>query len=603
MLQTWYDDADSDGFGDPSASTEACEPGPGQTPNDTDCDDANDAVYPGAPEACDGIDNNCDGMADEDGEVTTYADTDADGYGDPDTAELECGVGTGRVTNADDCDDDNGSVFPGAEEVCNEQDDDCDAEIDEGLLQTWYQDQDGDAYGSVSSTTEACIEPAGYTGNPGDCDDNNALVFPGAEEICNDLDDDCDGVVDGASATDAQTWYADADMDGYGDPTAATRACELPSGSVANNADCNDMDAAVNPGATEVCNSIDDDCDTLVDDDDTSLDASTGTTFYTDADRDSFGDPTTGVFACSAPSGTVTDATDCDDGSASVNPAASEVCNSIDDDCDTLVDDDDSSVDTSTGSTFYSDADRDGYGDASTGAFACSAPTGQVADNTDCDDAKAAVNPGASEVCNSIDDDCDTLIDDADSSVDLSTASSWYTDADIDGYGDPSTRVSACTAPTGTTANSTDCDDGNAAINPGASEVCNSIDDDCDALVDDADSSLDTSTGSLYYTDSDRDGYGDPSTVVFACSASAGTVSDNTDCDDAISTINPGATEQCNRVDDDCDGTIDDGVMGSATACPAESCLEVLGDQPSSTSGSYYIDFDGVSTVTTCDMS
>ena len=125
---------------------------------------------------------------------------------------------------------------------------------------------------------------------------------------------------------------------------------------------------------------------------------------------------------------------------------------------------------------------------------------GNVTTSTDCDDSNRAVNPGAKEVCNGIDDDCDTLIDDADPYVDTSTARTYYKDADSDGYGG---KISAkyCTPKTGYVENDADCDDTNPAVNPGVREICNGFDDDCDTLIDDADSSLDTSTAKTWYKD------------------------------------------------------------------------------------------------------
>jgi len=164
------------------------------------------------------------------------------------------------------------------------------------------------------------------------------------------------------------TFYADDDGDGYG-AGPAFQGCEIPAGFADNDDDCDDTDAAVNPGAEEVCNGIDDDCDAAVDE---------GLTF--DDDGDGFTTPD----SCEG------SMNDCDDGDADVFPGATEVCNGIDDDCDTDVDE---------GLTF--DDDGDGY----------TTPGSCEGSMDDCDDTDAGVNPGASEACNGIDDDCDTQVD------------------------------------------------------------------------------------------------------------------------------------------------------------------------------------------------
>jgi hypothetical protein len=110
------------------------------------------------------------------------------------------------------------------------------------------------------------------------------------------------------------------------------------------------------------------------------------------------------------------------------------------------------------------------------------APPATLADATDCDDTAAAVNPAAVELCNGIDDDCDGLVDDAD--PDVADPDTWYADADGDGFGDPGASTLACVAPPATLADTTDCDDAAASVNPTAIELCNGIDDDCDGLVD-----------------------------------------------------------------------------------------------------------------------
>ncbi|HND32965.1 MAG TPA: FG-GAP-like repeat-containing protein, partial [Myxococcota bacterium] len=103
---------------------------------------------------------------------------------------------------------------------------------------------------------------------------------------------------------------------------------------------------------------------------------------------------------------------DCNDNSAAINPAATETCDSVDNDCDGLIDDADTNV--SGRSSFYRDLDGDSYGNSSSSTSACSRPTGYVSSATDCNDSAAAINPAATESCDSVDNDCDSLIDDAD---------------------------------------------------------------------------------------------------------------------------------------------------------------------------------------------
>ena len=312
---------------------------------------------------------------------------------------------------------------------------------------TWYTDDDGDGYGDPTTATDACIQPSGTVDNGDDCDDTRAHVAPGAAE--NESLTDC---------------MADADGDGYGDSS-------VPTGITAGT-DCNDADSAVHPAATEVCNTVDDDCDGDTDDADSSVDTSTGSTFYADTDTDGYGNASSTTLSCTVPSGYVTDATDCNDTDSAVNPGATEVCNTIDDDCDGDIDDNDSSVDTSTGSTFYADTDTDGFGDASSTTVTCAVPSGYVSNGSDCDDTDSSVNPSATEVCNTIDDDCDGDIDDNDTSLDASTTgSTWYSDADSDGFGDPSASTTTCTQPSAYVTDNTDCDDTDSAVYPGA-EVC-----------------------------------------------------------------------------------------------------------------------------------
>ncbi|MCB9795544.1 MAG: hypothetical protein H6741_22810 [Alphaproteobacteria bacterium] len=417
-----------------------------------------------------------------------------------------------------------------------------------------------------------------------DCAPGNADIFPGALERCDGVDNDCDEGVD-EGVTD--TWHADDDGDGFGDPQDTVEACEQPEGYSVVGTDCDDGAAATYPGAPEACDEADNDCDGGVDEGSLS-------TFYADYDRDGYGDPGAPVEACALPAGAVADDSDCDDGDAGVFPGAAETCDSADQDCDGRVDEGATDV-----REYYRDVDEDGFGDLYNSTIDCSAPLGYVDDNTDCDDRDADAFPGGVEACDGDDEDCDGQVDEGEALY----AQPWYQDSDGDGYGDVSTELLRCAAPGGYVGDDTDCDDSDAAVNPRAVEVCNNVDDDCDGDVDDEDSSLDSSTASWWYDDGDGDGYGDASAAVLACVSPSGQVSDDTDCDDGDSGVNPGAAETCDGVDEDCDGDIDDGVLGTGGACPAIDCAEVLADDPSAADGSYYLDVGGSVSTWTCDMS
>jgi hypothetical protein len=304
-----------------------------------------------------------------------------------------------------------------------------------------------------------------------DCDDLRAVAYPGAPETCDGTDEDCDGATDEAEATDARVWYADTDGDGYGNASVATAACARPSGFVADASDCDDGARAVSPGAAEACNGLDDDCDGTTDE----ASASDASSWYADGDGDGHGDASRPARACARPSGFVALSDDCDDSAATVSPSASERCNGVDDDCDGATDEA-SAVDASS---WYLDSDGDGYG-GSSGAVACSAPSGHVAGSTDCDDSAPAVSPGATETCNGLDDDCDGASDE----FGATGATTWYLDADGDGFGVASSTTARCSRPTGYAAVAGDCADGRSSAYPGAPETCNGLDDDCDGVAD-----------------------------------------------------------------------------------------------------------------------
>jgi hypothetical protein len=211
-----------------------------------DCDDDDEAVNPGATEEpYDGVDNDCDSSSLDD-------DLDQDGY-----------------IESQDCDDDDPSAYPGAPEYCDGTDNDCDGDTDEQALDTlsWYLDADNDGYGDPEQGLLECDRPGGYVADATDCDDGDPEVFPGAAEVYDGIDNDCDGDIDEEGGAPEFDWFHDADGDSYGDPFDMVKAAEQPSGFVANDNDCDDGNPDVHPGADEVCNADDDDCDGTADED------------------------------------------------------------------------------------------------------------------------------------------------------------------------------------------------------------------------------------------------------------------------------------------------------------------------------------------------
>ena len=177
-----------------------------------------------------------------------------------------------------DCDDRNADIHPGADEVCDHQDNDCDGYIDDADdsvdpagQSLFYADADADGYGDdEAGTVTACDPPEGYLDDDTDCDDYSDDVNPGVDEICDGKDNDCDGVTDdddtSLDLSTASYYYADFDGDGYGSDNSATIACAAPDGYVSDNTDCDDLNESTYPGAAEVCDGADNDCDKIIDD-------------------------------------------------------------------------------------------------------------------------------------------------------------------------------------------------------------------------------------------------------------------------------------------------------------------------------------------------
>ena len=494
----------------------------------------------------------CDGLDNNcDGQSDEGFDLDADGW----------------TTCLGDCDDGDPNANPGMIETCNGFDDDCDLDVDEqdaDGCSTYFYDEDSDGYGL--SGTEACLCTPVYPFDAlldGDCDDTDGGVNPGMFETCDGADNNCDGAVDEGYDNDGDGWT-------------------LCGG------DCNDFDAAVNPNGTEYCNGYDDDCDGDTDEDD-AVDA---LWWYPDGDGDGYGSPGSPQIACDQPPGYGMDNSDCDDGDPAVNPGALEICNGgIDDDCNP-----------STNETY--DGDGDGYsmcdGDCDDTDYAMN-----LADNDgdgastcdgDCNDGDAAMNiddadGDGSSTCDGDCDDSDPLIDANDADGDgWSGCDGDCDDTDPDTYPgaleecdgvdndcDPGTDEMVDDDGDGETECDGDCDDGDASIYAANIEICDGVDNDCDEVTDEnVDNDLDGLTdcegdcndeqndvypgapelcdgfdndcdGSVPVDEADLDGDGH-----YAC---------DDDCDDNDPYVYTGADELCDQQDNDCDGIIDEGVL------------------------------------------
>ena len=547
---------------------------------EVDCDDADPAVHPGADELCNEIDDNCDGVVDEAGGDGTafYRDLDGDGYGDGTVSQQACTAPDGFVSESGDCDDARSDVYPGAieedctdpvdyncdgstgyadldgdgtpacddcddtdpevnpyaAEICNDGvDDNCDGSADEpGSVgeQMWFADTDGDLHGDPAAHVVACTQPEGFVSNSDDCDDSASEANPSGVEVCDGLDNDCDGEIDGPDPIGGMTVYVDADGDGVGSAAVSMAACTPVDGFVASSDDCDDTDASAYPGAEEVCDGVDNDC---------SGEADEGllVTVYADPDGDGFGLESVSAEACAVEDGWASASGDCDETDAAVHPDAAEVCDGVDNDCS-------GEADEGLLSTVYADLDGDGFGVESVSTEACEAGDGWAAVPGDCDEMDAAVHPDAAEVCDGVDNDCSGGIDEG-------LLMTVYPDLDGDGYGLTMLAMESCGPEGGTSVTGGDCDDTDASAYPDADEVCDGVDNDCSGEADEG-------LGITYYLDTDGDGFGVVDETIEACEFTVGYALTPGDCDNDDSTVNPAATEVCDDVDNDCDGDIDD---------------------------------------------
>ena len=264
---------------------------------------------------------------------------------------------------------------------------------------TFYADRDGDGFGNNDSTKSICdiVPPLGYVNDNTDCNDNlitGGTVYPGAVEICNLIDDNCNGLVD--EGIPLLIYYLDEDADGFGNNLFSVMTCEeiAPVGYTPDNTDCNDSNYFIHEPIL----------------------------YFADADGDLFGDEFISGYLCepTPPDGYAENNLDCNDDNILINPVTNEVCNSIDDNCNELTDE---------GlplQSLYADEDFDNFGNALADTITCYLfLSGYTFDSTDCDDTNPEIFPGAEEIFNGLDDNCNKLIDEGITSITEHTNNSY----------------------------------------------------------------------------------------------------------------------------------------------------------------------------------
>ena len=562
---SFWPDNDGDGVGAGSPVC-LCSAGLALSPSSTDCNDNAAAIFPGAAESCNDIDDDCDGKTDN------GCDSDGDGWCN--AAAAVNGKPKVCVLGVGDCNDKSALTHPGQTEVCgNGQDDNCDGATDSGQggpgCVAFFADSDSDGYGAGPSVC-ACAAAGDYTAAvDGDCDDSDPAVHPGASEVCgNTKDDNCSGAKDEGAGVGCSSFFVDGDGDGFGTGAGTCLCVADVAHPASSDGDCNDLLATISPAAKESCNGVDDNCNGSIDDG-PPVDC---TLFFADADLDGYGGGP-GLCLCAADAKhPVATGGDCDDSAKAIHPGAGEVCNTVDDNCNGTTDE----IGAKGCKLFHADADKDGYGGADQQCACAADPVYVSLDASDCADGNAAVHPGAAEVCDGLDNNCDGVTDPAG----IDNCTNYFLDGDADGYGNVQAQVKCLCSAVGLFSAITpgDCNDAAGAIHPGATALCNSLDDNCDGEIDNG-------AGTFYYQDADNDGYGNATVALQSCDPIATFVTNKLDCNDGKTAIHPGALEVCDGVDNDCSGQADDGTCVDSNACTLDACIPGSGCTHTVTSG------------------
>ena len=484
-------------------------------------------------EVCDGKDNDCDGEIDNNIDLPLADKQDGvcqgikkvcngiDGLSEPDYTQI------------------NG--YETEETLCDGLDNDCDGEVDEGLTKVFYKDEDGDSFGKPSDTVKACNAPEGYVERGSDCNDNDADINPGVAELCDGIDNNCDGHADEGFANtdgDALPDCMDIDDDDDGDP---------------DETDCAPLDASIHHNATETCDTVDNNCDGNVDEGCPCVAGQTQ-----ECGSSNVGECKKGIQTC--------DSTGTWGECEGVVEPTEEVCDGKDNNCDGKIDEGFTNTDgDDKADCIDPDDDNDGISDENDNCQfvfnndqintdndemgdACDDDDDNDGDPdaTDCAPLDASINHNATEACDTIDNNCDGTVDEGCNCVDGTTQSCG-------------SDVGVCEKGVQTCENGSwgDCI-GEVKPSP---EVCDGLDNDCDGKTDTDDDSLEAAPLA-----DNQNGICAGSKKV--CAGSSGWIN-------PVYSDLPGyeeSDESCDGIDNNCNGTADEGYIEISTSCGVGEC-------------------------------